>query len=749
MTAVLRPIRPLLVVVGLAAVALPSALAGQIDIAAPLTIHRLEGPIVLDGRVDEEAWETVIPLPMTMFSPTFRGPLTEPTEVRVAHDDRYLYVSGRMYDSEPEGIRTNTLYRDLYSGDDLLAIVVDSYNDFETAVWFVVNPAGARNDRTVSNDAVFGGGGMPMNSDWNAHWDVATSQTDEGWFAEMRIPFSTLGFQTVDDEVVMGLISYRFIARKNERQLFPDIDPRWGGLAFAKPSQSQRIVMAGVRQSKPVYVTPYVLGGVRQTPELTGTDDGRRWDVASDPTREVGIDARFSPSSNVALDFTVNTDFAQVEADDQQINLTRFPLFFPEKRQFFQERSSTFQFSTGGFTNRLFHSRRIGLDDGQIVRIYGGGRAVGRIGGADFGVLSLQTAGPGDLSSENTAVVRVSQQVFNPFSSVGAMITSRLGGSGQDNVAYGVDASIRVMGDEYVTAKWARTYDEVVTEASELEAGLMQLRWDRQRDDGFSYSGEFIRVGEDYLPRLGFQNRTDFTFWGGSSQYKSFRGEDSPFRSIALRINTGHYYRGLDGSAESRSIRPELSFEFKSNAEAKLTTTSAYESVRQPFTIAGAEVPVGDYWFHTGEVRLQLSRNSLFRGDFTVTAGSFYDGIRVGAGLNPTWNQSRHLELSGGYEVNRLEFDDRGVATIAHLGSLKAQFAFNTQLFVSALAQYSNAAELTTVNARFRYNVREGTDIWLVYNEGLNTDRFEFGSPRLPLSAGRTLMLKYNHTFIW
>lgn len=715
-----------------------------------MTIPRLAGPVELDGRVDESAWQAIAPLPMTMFTPMFGGELTERTETRVAHDDRYLYVSGRMWDSDPDGIRVNTFYRDLYSGDDLLAIVVDSYNDYETAVWFTINPSGARQDRTVSNDAVFDGAGMPMNWDWNAHWDAATARDDEGWSAEMRIPFSTLGFQAVDDEVVMGLIVYRFIARKNERHLFPAIDPRWGGLAFAKPSQARRVVLRDVRQSRPVYVTPYGLGGVRQTPELEGPEGGpQRWDTGSDPTREAGLDVRLSPTSNLALDFTANTDFAQVEADDQQVNLTRFPLFFPEKRQFFQERASTFQFPTGGFNDRLFHSRSIGLDDGEIVRIYGGARAVGRIGGTDFGFLSMQTAAHDARSSENMTVVRLNQQVLNPFSSFGAMVTSRLGSSGEDNLAYGVDAVVRVVGDEYATARWARTFDEAIDEGSEADAGLLQLRWERRTDEGLSYSGEHIRVGPDYLPRLGFQARTDFRLYGGNVQYKRFQGAASPLRSAALRTNTGHYYRAEDGTPESRSIRPELQLEFKGGTELQISANTSYESVRDSFAIAGAPVAPGDFWFTTGEVRLQLSRNALFRGDFTVTAGSFYDGTRLGAALNPTWNQSKYLELSAGYSVNRLSFDERGVSATAHLARLKAQLALNTHLFFSVFAQYSNEADLTTLNARFRYHFREGTDLWVVYNEGVNTRRDVTDRPRLPRSAGRALMVKYSHTLIW
>lgn len=718
--------------------------------STPVTLHRITGEIRLDGVVDETAWDEVEPLPMTMFSPTFGGQTTERTEVRIAHDDEYLYVSGRMFDSDPSGIRTNTLYRDLYSGDDLLAVVIDSYNDYETAVWFVTNPAGARNDRTVSNDADFGAG-MPMNSDWNSHWDVATTQTDEGWFAEFRIPFSTLGFQAPAGRATMGLISYRFIARKNERQTFPSIDPRWGGLAFAKPSLGQRIELGGVVPSKPLYVTPYMLGGVAQIPQLQEPPDVPQaaWQVDDDFTREVGFDLKFSPTSNLALDLTLNTDFAQVEADDQQINLTRFALFFPEKRQFFQERSSTFDFNTGGFVNRLFHSRQIGLDKGDLVRIYGGTRAVGRAGGMDFGLLTMQTAEHDGRSGENMGVLRLSQQVLNPFSSVGGMVTTRLGGNGEDNIGVGLDSSIRLTGDEYVTVKWAQTFDEAVEEESVFESGVLFAQWQRRRDDGFAYSGEYTRVGADYLPRLGFQTRKDFSFYGASLQYKSFRDADSRLRSVGGSVETGHFYRNGDGSAESRGISPGMEFEFKGGTELRFGTISSYESVADSFSISDLFITPGDYWFHEVEANLMLPRSLLFRGDFGGSIGRFYDGTRTSLRLNPAWNQSKHLELGAGYEVNRLDFPDRGVATTAHLARLRVQVALNTRVQMSTFAQYNSANDLASFNARFRYHFREGTDLWLVYNEGVNTLLDNGLNPRLTRSAGRSFLIKYSHALIF
>ena len=207
--------------------------------AQEIPLTRLSGPIELDGRLDEPAWQSVPVLPITAYGPTYRAPPSERTEILVAYDDSYLYMGGRMYDSDPGGVRSTTLYRDQYSGDDLLSIVLDTYNDYESAVWFTASPSGVRSDRSVANDAEFSSG-RPMNNDWNSFWDLATTRTEEGWFVEMRIPFSSLGFQDDNGHVVMGMIVYRFIARKNERLTWADIPPKWG-MGLGKPSKAQRV----------------------------------------------------------------------------------------------------------------------------------------------------------------------------------------------------------------------------------------------------------------------------------------------------------------------------------------------------------------------------------------------------------------------------------------------------------------------------------------------------------------------------
>lgn len=716
----------------------------------PFPLPRLTGRITLDGRLDEPAWDDVPKLELTVHAPTFGAAPTESSDVYVAYDDDYLYLAGRLWDSDPKGIRSNTLYRDQYSGDDLFSIVIDTYNDYESAEWFTASPAGVRSDRTVSNDAEFSGATYTsvMNNDWNAHWDLATTETDQGWFVEMRIPFSTLGFRDDNGRVVMGMIVYRFIARKNERQTWPAIPPNWG-MAFAKPSQAQRVVLEGVFAAKPVYLTPYLLGGLERTSELNV--GGTAYQAGTERTNEVGGDIKYNLTSNLTLDATINTDFAQVEVDSQQVNLTRFSLFFPEKRQFFQERSSLFEFNTGGFS-RLFHSRRIGLnDDGEQVRILGGLRMVGRVGTTDVGVLSMQTASQDGMPSENFGVMRLRRQVFNPFSTIGAMATSRVDTDGEYGVTAGFDTSLRLFGDEYLTAKWVATFEkEDPTDPHSLfDASRFVARWERRIQTGFSYALDFVRSGRAYAPRLGFTPRQNYTFGQNNTEYRWFANPASAVRTVTLGARSSLYLRNEDQTVESGSVQPQLEVEFKNGRRLSLTLQSSYESVRDSFLLSGVTpVAPGDYWFHEGEARFSMSRSTRLRGTASVRAGSFYDGWRVAVSGGPTVSFSKYLEVGSSYQINVVRFDDRGESLTAHLGQLRIQAAADRHLSATTLLQYSSTANRLGINARIRYHFHEGSDLWLVYNDDLNTDRFVLGGPRLPLSQTRTFMVKYTYTFI-
>lgn len=351
----------------------------------PLPIQRINEKIVLDGHINDGVWNEIEPLPLVAYTPIAGLPPSEKTEIRFAHDDRFLYASIRAWDSDPSAIRANTLYRDRYRGDDHIHILLDTFNDNESAMIFVVTPTGARRDQLVSND---GEGNAAINTDFNTFWDASASIDSRGWYAEIRVPFTSLGFQDVDGRVIMGLYVQRGITRKNERVTFPEV-PDYITRAYFKPSLAQKIVLDGVNGRQSLHITPYLTGGLEQQtiPDITKTG----YSTQKNQKLDTGLDFKYGISNNITLDVTVNTYFAQVEADDEQANLTRFNIFSPEKRQFFLERSGLFEFNTED-SGRLFHSRRIGLtEDGESVRILGGGRFYGRIGSWDVGFLNLQT----------------------------------------------------------------------------------------------------------------------------------------------------------------------------------------------------------------------------------------------------------------------------------------------------------------------------------------------------------------------
>jgi hypothetical protein len=723
----------------------PGALPAQ----APddtLRIQRLSAPIVFDGMPDEPAWEKIAPLPLTAFTPVFGGPLTERTEIRLAYDQTYFYISGRMYQTDPTSTRIQTLYRDGAMGDDLLGLLLDTYHDHQTASWFVINPAAVRTDRSLSNDAE-SGLSDPMNPNWNAFWDAATRRTPQGWFAEVRIPFSSLGFQDVEGRVVMGVAVYRVVASKNERQIFPAISPAYGQLAFAKPSRFRPMVLEGVHSRRPVYLRPYALGGRSREAELNPAGTG--YTLPSDATYEAGADLRLSPSSNLTLDLSANTDFAQVEADDQQLNLTRFSLFFPEKRQFFQERASLFDFGTGDET-RLFHSRRIGLVDETRVRLLGGARLVGRLGQTDLGLIDMQSAAQGSLRTENLGVLRLRRQILNANSTIGAMITSRYAGDTSYNVAAGVDAVVRPTGDQYLTLKWAQTFDAdaPAVRGLDLAASRLLARWERRNQGGFRYVEELIRSGPDYQPKLGYTIRNDFSSSETRLQYLWFGGPGIPLRSFALQAAGKAYLRNSDRTVESGLIEGGFEGELKGGQQVTFTYRTSYESVRDTFSLSGdTPILVGSYWFRQANLAFTAARQSRFRPSMFFSAGSFYDGRLIALAANPAWDLSSHLELGVNYLFNALRFPDRGLSATLHVARVRIQAGYDAHLSLSTFLQYSNATHRASLNARLRYNFREGNDLWLVYDETANTDR-EGLIPQPPFSQSRALMVKYTHTLL-
>ncbi|NQU84812.1 MAG: carbohydrate binding family 9 domain-containing protein, partial [Mariniphaga sp.] len=472
----------------------------------PLKVKKITKEVVFDGVPDEPVWQTIEALPMTMLTPIAGDKPSEETIYRIAYNDEYFYVSGILNHSDISDLRAIGKKRDYAtSATDFFGIVLDSYNDRKTGVSFWTNPNGIRTDGTVQNDAI--GDTDDINFSWNTFWDVKTNINDQGWTAEFRIPFSSLRFQKHDGKTVMGIILTRFIAAKNEMSNFPALSPDYS-LPFWKSSLSALIEFEGLNPKKTVYITPYITGGVGQENKLNNNNTAYNMDT--NPKFDAGLDIKYSLTNNLTADLTINTDFAQVEADNQQINLTRFSLYFPEKRIFFLEKSDVFDFSfLGG--NNLFYSRKIGLHEGNPVRIYGGLRMTGRIGEWDIGILDMQTAKFEENPSENFGVVRAKRTVFNQNSYVSGMATTRMGTDGSYNVAYGLDGLFRVTGDEYLTLKWGQTFEnDSANKVFDLAPSRFLFEWQRRKETGFAYDFVYTWSGKSFNPGVGFEVKDNY-----------------------------------------------------------------------------------------------------------------------------------------------------------------------------------------------------------------------------------------------
>ena len=707
----------------------------------PVTVQRLSGPIELDGRVDEAAWEAIAPIPWHVYGPSYGAPATQMTELRMAYDEDFIYFSCRCFDTEPEAIQRTTFKRDAWESNiDQVGIALDTFNDKENLLLFDLSAAGVRVDVAISNDAQ---GDAPYNISWNAFWDGETHMMDNGWSAEIRIPVTSIRFNTVDGKSTMGLTVFRYIGRNGEHHTYPERTQDWGFWSFIKPSLSQEIVFEGIESTRPVYFTPYVLAGTSRSARLNDSDTA--YNIDKGPTLDVGLDLKLGLTRNLTLDLTANTDFAQVEADDQQVNLTRFSLFFPEQRLFFQERKAAFELNFGQ-SNRLFYTRRIGINDGEMVTLLGGARLVGRIGRWDIGALTMQSARQDDLPSENFGVLRTRRQIINSNSYAGAIMTSRIDEDGGENIGLGADGIFRLRGEDYLTLAAVHTFDEE-TETG-FDATRLRAHLRREKLDGLTYDLEFNRAGQDYRPDLGFEQRDDYSQFGIGLGFGRVGAEGRRFKRFQSALTSDAYVANETGRLQTRETMGMVEALGWSDATTSLKATWIVENLEDGFDLSDdIEIEKGRYSFVETELGFNTWETRKATARSAVIAGTFFDGSRISFRSSPKWNVNKVVEISGTYQYDRITFDDRDMTFDAHTARLKVGLTFSRSLSLASFVQYSSDADLALGNFRLRYNPREGNDLYIVFNEGLNLDRFD-RTPVPPFVNNRTLVMKYSYTFL-
>ena len=717
-------------------------------------IQRITVPVEFDGMTNDPAWDALETFTLTMHRPNYGAEPSEKSDVKIGYDNEFLWIGASLFMNDPSKIFAVTKKRDEELFDyDAFGIILDTYNDNENALAFFTAPTGLRTDYTISNDGQENGGGPGMNTamniSWNTFWDVKTTRDDKGWYAEMRIPFSSLKFKPENDIATMGLIISRNISANNETDTYPAIDPKYGFMATNKPSLASTIEIEGARPEKPVYITPYILAGFSRDWSLN--DSETEYVRNDNPKFNAGLDIKYNINSNLTLDLTANTDFAQVEADDQQVNLTRYSLFFPEKRVFFQERSSLFDFSLGGHFDNLFYSRNIGIADGNPIRIYGGARLTGRLGKWDMGFLDMQTAEYEETPGENFGVLRMRRQVINPNSYVGGIITSRLGMNGYQNFAYGFDGIFRLFGDDYLNVKWSQSYDSKIgNKMNSFDPSFIMVDWERRSEEGFGYKLNYIFSGQEFNPGVGFVMRGGIQGVNGHLLYGWIPGETSKLFNYNINVRGEGYTRLEDGKLESMIFSPGFEINTKKGIHSEMGLEIQEEGVLNDFNLSDSiMIYAGEYSFVGSEFMIGTSNARRISIMTEVNAGQFYDGNRVGFRAEPNFNISSSLKLSLMYEFNAIRFPDREINNSLNIHSvnLKTLFMLNTKLSASLLLQYVTTENIFIGNFRLRYNPREGNDFYLVFNDYRGLDG-ENSTPAQPPFFNKTIMVKYTYTFI-
>ncbi len=568
----------------------------------------------------------------------------------------------------------------------------------------------------------------------------------------MRIPYETLGMSAAEGPPSVGLIVSRHHAATEERDIFPAIPPQWSR-SHAKPSIAHRLRLPAARPGTPLFVTPYLLTGAERTRDLQA-------EVATRPETsvpfEVGGDLRLGLGRGLTLDLTANTDFAQAESDALQVNLDRFNLFFPEKRQFFQERSANFEFQMGSEI-RLFHSRTIGLDGaGRPQRIWGGGRLTGSVGGWEVGALSLQVADGAGGAGENDGVLRLVRRLGNGGSYLGGIATSRLASGGASALTFGGDAQLQLAQDDFLTVQAALTSGGIERDGAGegggstlADRGAVRVAWERRRIDGLTWAIEGVRSGTAFRPGLGFEARDAFTSGIVDLSYARRPGAGSRLSRWRLMLTTRGYWGTGDGRLQSALQRFRGQLFFRNGTFLNVALNVTREDLDRALTLPGATVPAGSHRGVDLYTFVDLPRSGRFSSAILLFGGTAFDGYRLEARIEPRLNFSRYLTVGPDLHLQRLLFPDRGETVYADRVGLRVQAALDARFSAETFLQYSRAQDRLAANVRLRYHRGEGQDVYLVY-EGVR-DLADLTDPAQRV-LGRTdgrLLLKVTHTLRW
>ena len=718
---------------------LPPEVAARDDLGR-LTMRavRLAAPLRLDGRLDELVYREVPPVTGFIQQEPVEGePAADQTEVWVTFDDDTLYVSARCWSAAPDRIVANEMRRDSWGmyGNDTVSVVLDTFYDRRNAFAFTTNAIGGLFDALVTDE-------RSQNLDWNTVWDVRAGRFEGGWTVEIAIPFKSLRFRAGPAQM-WGVNVQRRVASTNETSFLTPIPASlsWAG-AYKMSSAATLVGLEVPASGTRLEVKPYGISDVT-------TDLARAPDERTEAGGDVGFDVKYGLTQGLTADFTYNTDFAQVEVDEQQVNLTRFSLFYPEKREFFLEGQGIFDFGGGfgsdstafyfgggqfaGTAPILFFSRRIGLQDGRTVPIRAGGRLTGKAGPYSIGVLNVQTEQAGAAAATNFSVARVKRDILRR-SAVGALFTGRsvsLDGGGASQV-YGVDGLFSFYDNLNITTYLAESR---LPGVGRDDAMSYQAKLD-YRGDRWGLIAERLGVGADFRPEVGFVRRHDF-------RRNFVEGRFSPRPLSIASIRKFLFQGSLDyttdggGLLETRAQQGLFGIEFENSDLFFAGVTDSYEWLKQPFEMTPAiTIPAGAYRFTNTRFVYAPGQQRTVSGGLSFDHGGFFGGGRTGVGY--TFGRiylSSQLNVEPSLSFNWLDLPEGEFRT--DLVSVRTTYTLTPRMFVAALVQYNSTLDSLGTNLRFRWEYQPGSELFVVY-----TDERDTLDPRGPFLENRALVVK-------
>ena len=724
-------------ILGPPAPAAGEAVSRDADGRVTLRAFRLAEPLTVDGVLDDPVYGQVPAAEgFVQQEPDEGAAASEGTRIWVLYDTDSLYIAAELEEAHPERLMANEMRRDQRNIDwgDSFSVIIDTFYDRRNGVLFHTNALGALFDAQVTDE-------RNVNADWNTVWWVKSHLLEDRYTVEIRIPFRSLRYVAGGPQL-WGINFRRRIKHRNEQVFFTPTPQAYSRDGLTRLSNAATLV--GVEAppgSRRMELKPYAIGSQSHVPLR---------DIDNEWAGDVGADFKFGVTDGLTADVTWNTDFAQVEDDETQINLSRFSLFFPEKREFFLEGQGVFDFggrqtrarAFGGGSNDApipFFSRSIGISGGSAVPIVGGARLHGRAGAYQMGLMNIQAGDvPGlDVESTNFSAVRVKRDIFSR-SNIGVIATHRslnAAGTGSNSL-YGVDGVFNPTDHIRINTFYMATSEPGVETGNQAASYLGQFRYDT---DLIDVTAERLYLGEDFNPGMGFLRRSDFTKNGASFQFSPRPRGIKAIRQFEFKVDANNYDRP-DGEMETREYKFEARAVLESSDRIFLDHTVTEERLLEGFDLSGeVGVPAGNYRFARTGVRLRMGSHRRLSGFLRYEFGDFFEGTRQEVSYMGRAEVNQRFSLEPNISLNWIEVPEGEVR--AQVSRLRATYTVSPRSFLGALVQYNSAAQLMSANVRFRWEYSPGSDLFVVFST--NRD----GDDGLSGLSDRTLVVKFTRLF--